>query len=294
MVQSSFTSEYQYIAIILASDTGMISMLHRKFTTAIRLYRTQGTQKVWSVISKKLRYFWAKFSLPLRPSHIVVDGCHFDLTDPLITTEAKIALFAGQYEEYERPAIRQFIPRNFPVIELGAGMGVVSCITNRLLTQPISHLVVEANPYVLKLTEQNRVRNNCQFTIVNAALGYDTAEITLFIDEAYFVFSNAKRPTSKSVQVRTMRLQQMIDQLDSNVVSVICDIEGMEVDLVEHEIEVLANHVAVFLFEEHSINVGQDAIDRVFKNLEQHDFERVHHDGDVHVFVNRRIFSQAV
>jgi FkbM family methyltransferase len=269
----------------------VLGIIVKKLKTALRVYQTQGAQKVFSIIATRLRYRFAAITLPLQGKTIVVDGCRFDLSDPLITREAKIALFAGQYEEYERPAIRRFIPRGLPVIELGGGMGVVSCTTNRLLKNPNAHLVVEANPQVLKLAEKHRAMNHCNFTILNAALGYESQEIELYIND-FFVYSSSKAKTKNSIKVKTVTLQELVQELHAGVVSVICDIEGMEVDLVAHELDFMSNHVGVFLLEEHSYFVGREAINAMFQQLEQHQFERIHHAGDVYVFLNRRIFPQ--
>ena len=57
-------------------------------------------------------------------------------------------------------------------------MGVVACVTNRLLKNRTAHVVVEANPLVIPQLELNRTLNRCQFEIVNRAIAYGMESVT--------------------------------------------------------------------------------------------------------------------
>lgn len=268
----------------------MLVTLKRKSVTVVRLLRTEGIGKVLQVFKKQLRYQWAYRTVPYRGDTAWVQGCQFDLTHPMITPQVRAAIFADQFEEYELRAIKAFLPRNFPLIELGAGMGVVSCITNRMLASPEKHIVLEANTRIMPAIERNRALNSGQFTVLNAALGYESDQLTLFIDESNYVYSSAKKTSENSVTVPTVRLSQLIQQVNMPIVSLVCDLEGMEVDLVTQEINILQDHVGVFIFEEHSMNVGDEAIENICEQLEKHHFELIHHSGDVLAYCNRKLF----
>jgi hypothetical protein len=76
------------------------------------------------------------------------------------TTRAMRGRFAfDTYELPERELIRKYLPSNARVLELGGGIGVVSCLTNSLLRDKHAHVVVEANPLLIPFLESNRDLN---------------------------------------------------------------------------------------------------------------------------------------
>lgn len=108
----------------------------------------------------------------LRGSIFYVDGLKFSAQGPQMTTKFKSGFFLHDYERDERETVKKFLDNDVPVIELGAGFGVISCTINKKLTNPKNHIVVEANPYLTLPLEKNRDMNGCQFTVVNKAIGY--------------------------------------------------------------------------------------------------------------------------
>ena len=48
----------------------------------------------------------------------------------------KLELLSGTYEKPEREAVLRYRQPNWSAIELGGCIGVVSCITNKLLKNP--------------------------------------------------------------------------------------------------------------------------------------------------------------
>jgi hypothetical protein len=68
--------------------------------------------------------------------------------------------------------------RDLPVIELGGALGVVACVTNKLLAQPSAHVVVEANPLAIPPLTVNKEANHCAFEIVNRAIAYGVDSVT--------------------------------------------------------------------------------------------------------------------
>jgi hypothetical protein len=60
----------------------------------------------------------------------------------------KVSLLKQRFERFERKAVLQHVNPEYPVVELGACIGVVACITNGILKNPVLHVVVEANPHV--------------------------------------------------------------------------------------------------------------------------------------------------
>ena len=52
----------------------------------------------------------------------------------------------NDYELPERTAIARYLRRDLPVVELGGSIGVVACVTNRLLKDRTADLVVGKSP----------------------------------------------------------------------------------------------------------------------------------------------------
>src|SRR6476620_7340833 len=73
------------------------------------------------------------------------DGLTYSVESPNITRGHKSTLLFGLHEMEERRLIKSWLPANLPLIELGGGLGVVSCLANKTIIRPEQHVVVEAN-----------------------------------------------------------------------------------------------------------------------------------------------------
>lgn len=117
----------------------------------------------------KLGYFLAGTYFDLVLKEYATDGCRFRVP-PNLTRRADRGYFAlGNYESAERELLPE-IPEDATVLELGGCIGVVSCLTNRRLSSPRHHVVVEANPDMIPWLLENRERNGCGFFLENAVL----------------------------------------------------------------------------------------------------------------------------
>ncbi|MEK6927129.1 MAG: FkbM family methyltransferase [Nanoarchaeota archaeon] len=141
------------------------------------------------------------------------------------------------------------LPRGLPIIELGGGLGIVSCYINNLL-KPISHKIVEANPALITQIMKRRDENKCSFEVLNYALSYTAPKIMFNIDMSP-VASSEKRSGSqtitKRIEIPTIRLRDLVNEK----VIVFCDIEGNEIDLIDSDIKVLKKKVTYFIVEFH-------------------------------------------
>jgi FkbM family methyltransferase len=87
----------------------------------------------------------------------------------------KVSPVKQRREPVERHAVIQCIGPEHPVVELGAGIGVMSCVTNAVLHNPVRYVVVEANPRAIPTLRQNQDSNCCKFEMLNPALSGDKA-----------------------------------------------------------------------------------------------------------------------
>jgi FkbM family methyltransferase len=192
----------------------------------------------------------------------------------------KLALLDGDYEAPERAAVRKYLNPEWGVVELGACIGVVSCITNKLLRNPKAHVVVEINPLAIPHLQANRDRNGCSFRIVNAALAYDTSEVSFkphFDLWANFLEQRGNRP---SVSIPATQLQRLLAEENFAEFALICDIEGQEYELVKHEAETLAK-AALIVMELHPLMLGDDRVSSLLARLAELGFRTIEKTRDV-------------
>jgi FkbM family methyltransferase len=270
----------------------MLTLKH-KFAVAKHLYKTQGIQGVqariaWHISQWLWRDRWITGKLvELRGNIVTFDGCHFKVDNPAISTATKTGFVSGHYENDERHILKKHLDPQLPVVEFGGGIGVVACLTNKRLTHPQQHVVVEANPTLKPLIEENRQRNGSQFTVLSRALGYGSEAITFYLHDK-FVKNSAHHSSQTAIEVPTISFRQVVDQFGFDCCTLICDVEGTEVELVEHEAEVLASRVKTFIVEIHPQIVGKEPTDAAIKQLESLGFSFVYRSRRNFVYSNSR------
>jgi len=108
--------------------------------------------------------------LDLRGPEFYLDGCRLTVPKEQTTRMFRASFFNGSYEASERQLVRAFVCPNDVVLELGACIGVVSCMTNKILADKSRHVVVEGNPFCIPTLHRNRELNQCGFTVENCAV----------------------------------------------------------------------------------------------------------------------------
>jgi FkbM family methyltransferase len=252
-----------------------------------RAYQQDGARGVLGVLAQKLKSTWRRGEVWQlgrfvgMPADIVrLDGCKFSIAKDRVPANVVDLLLSDLYEEPERKALGKFLDPALPVVELGACIGVVSCLTNRSLQQPENHVVVEANPALLPLLEDNRTRNGCQFKIVHAAVSHGAETITFNVDDNILA-SSVRGGEQRGVAVSTVTLERLLNEHGFQRATLICDIEGAELRLVEHELKTLGERVSTIIMELHDRIVGQEPTQRMLASLENAGFKIVSRDGDV-------------
>ncbi len=77
------------------------------------------------------------------------------------------SIATGAWEDSEIQLCKKYLKSTDTILELGACIGVVSCVTNKMLDNPENHVVVEANPETSKVLALNKEKNESQFEIEN-------------------------------------------------------------------------------------------------------------------------------
>jgi FkbM family methyltransferase len=248
-------------------------------------YRSKLRQKGLRVIVRdRLRWYRLRFEMDnwlvgkaveLTGNRVRMHGLKFSVDNPLVTTRHKSTLFFGRYEIDEVELARRYLDPDLPLVELGGSIGVVACVTNRLLRRPDRHVVVEASPVLLPTLEANRVMNGCRFTIEHAALAYNSETID-FPVEGHFLHGRVggSDESAHVVSVRTVTLAKILEKYDFEMINLVCDIEGAEVELVEHEPDVLRGRVKTIVLETHACFRGEGRIGAMLAALGKLGFDR--------------------
>ena len=215
-----------------------------------------------------------------------VDG--LDLVVPFDQTDLK---FRGQfpinfYEKQERRYLRQYLPSSATVLELGACLGVVSCITNRLLANPNQHVVVEANPNVIPVIEENRSRNKCGFAIENCMVSSQPIN-SFFIGSSLLTSSNRRTGRSKiNVVGKTVAELEQAHQLKFDVLMM--DIEGGELDFLRENQEKLKELQVIFMeVHEHKDVLSKAEVEECLTIVQSAGFEKVVDDTSFWVLIKK-------
>jgi FkbM family methyltransferase len=227
------------------------AMLGKKVATAYGLFRNGGVKKVYD-------YSWLRLQMLARGhmNEVRLDRCTFSL-EGITDSSSRIQLITHTYEAPERRAVARYARANLPVVELGGSIGVVSCVTNKLLQNPTAHVVVEANPLAIPQLEGNRRLNNCQFEIVNRAIAYGVDSVTFRPNSSMCGNSITGDGDLSPVTVQTVRLGDLVRDRGFKRFTLICDIEGVEYDLVCQETEVLKSADTIIM-ETHDRFIGAE------------------------------------
>lgn len=210
-------------------------------------------------------------------NRVRMDGLTYSVDCPFVTIGHKSTLAFGLHEIEERELIKRWLPSNVPVIELGGGLGVVSCLVNRTLKDRKNHIVVEANPAMVPVLERNRNINVCGFEIVNKAIAYDQAVVRLNLDRDFVGSTIAGSVASNVAEISTTTIAKL---MRFDVAGIVCDIEGAEAGIIERELPELGRRIQFFMAEMHPSILGEDRVNKLLKDLETLGFRLCEKMGD--------------
>lgn len=274
--------------------------LRRPFATARRLIATRDVGGVLGAIDRRVRAPWVALRhwwhgdqpwmgriVVLTGNSVRVDGCCFDVSHPQITNGLRSRLWRGRYERSERALIQEWLDPGAPVIELGGGIGVVATLVNRRLRDPRRHVVVEANPSLIPVLERQKALNGVSFIIEHAAVDYSGQRTTtLFVDEE-FISGRVGSGAGGGVEVPAVTLARLLRRYPWTGITLICDIEGIEIELVGREGELLGQRCSTIIVEVHPEFRTESECDALFASLQARGFAHVGHVRKVHAFRRR-------
>lgn len=136
------------------------------------------------------------------------------------------------------------------VIEVGAGIGVLSCYINEKLMFPTQQVSVEPNPYLIPTLEKTKAENKMSFTILQEAVSYGPAS-TATISVESSIMQN--RITESSAFTRTAEVPATtIEKIAGNAnfgsnITLVMNIIGYEHDVIQNEPKFIRNTVGTMI-----------------------------------------------
>jgi FkbM family methyltransferase len=185
------------------------------------------------------------------------NGCVYVIPRDATRLGFRACFHSDVYEIDERQLVGKFVQPEDSVLELGACLGVVACITNKILREPLRHVVVEANPYCLPALHRNRNLNNCAFLIEHCAVS-NQRELTFYLHPKYIVGSTTRLQTGLPVRVPGKSLPELCDRYGSFSV-LIMDIEGSELEALRSAGDIL-RQFRLIIIELHEWVIGIEGV----------------------------------
>lgn len=227
---------------------------------------------LWGQFRGRMLYPTLGLIFDLKGGRFRADGCDFVIPKDITTFESRAAFLTGAYEADERKLVKKFLSPEDSILELGACLGIVSCIANKILRDPAKHVVVEANPFCLPSLHRNRDLNKCAFLTENCAASND-ASVMFFLHPRYFVCGTTKVESAFPVRVPGRSLEDLARRYGP-FSALIMDIEGAELEILESSREILGAFRLVII-ELHDWVIGSDGVSRCRAILEESGFRMV-------------------
>lgn len=192
----------------------------------------------------------------------VVKSYKIKLSSSVITDQIAKELFMDVYEKEERFAVQKTVQEHDRVLEIGAGMGVV---TLQLLKRVKSEQVValEANPRVFAILEKNMKDNGLSPKLINKAVVNNSDGRAFQFGDSFTSGSIHQRPgIENAVSISVMEINQLLNS--DTFTTVVMDVEGAEIELVP---SILGSSVDTLILELHPHIVGDQEISRLENSI---------------------------
>ena len=141
------------------------------------------------------------------------------------------------YEAPEAEMVRKYLSLGMNVIELGGCYGIVSALIRQQIGPHATHIIVEADPSLAKICATNANLDNTinLADIVVAALDYSGATKITFMPGENVHGGRVAVDGETGFDVPTTTLSEQVLKLPQKDYTLVCDIEGAELDLFQNE-----------------------------------------------------------
>jgi len=213
-------------------------------------------------------------------------GVAIDLGEPVLTESLRRHLLRDSYEQEERRIYQRYLDGiDYDIVELGGGIGYISCIINNSIAKSAEHVVYEANDELIPVLERTHNLNNANFTIRNKAYSPDRNRIK-FYKKSNLAFSSAHQARRSEQVIWTDSVSiSNIKEENGFPEFILCgDIEGAEFQMIDQELSVLSESCPLVVLELHEFT--DNDITEYEHKLTSAGFELLEQRGRVRVFKN--------
>ena len=134
--------------------------------------------------------------------------------------ENNVLIDNNTIEKCEQDLANQYILEDDVVLELGARYGSVSCTINKKLKNKLNQISVEPDKSVWNALEFNKIRNNCEFHIIDGFISNKKLDLELSGYAATFV-------ENENTQIKSYSLEEVKKQCNiSKFTALVADCEG--------------------------------------------------------------------
>lgn len=183
----------------------------------------------------------------------------------------------GVYENEEISLLERVIKPTSKVLDLGASLGVSSCVINDILEDKTQMVVVEANPNLIDDIINNRDINNLGFKVEHGAVSHNNRKVKFNFNGLSLSGSikkkewlnNSKWGEYQSIELETITPLDIEAKYNINFNVLSCDIEGEEYNLLNGLYDYFKNYDAMVVeFHEHSAfnNINRNYIEKLYSN----------------------------
>ena len=114
-------------------------------------------------------------------------------------------------ERQEQTDALIFIPKDATVLELGARYGTVSCLINKILTDPKKHVAIEPDETVLNALLKNRQTTGCHFEVFRGVVSRTPVN---FVQNGYSSLTPSSGTDSTGVSNKTQVPMATLEEVE--------------------------------------------------------------------------------
>jgi FkbM family methyltransferase len=189
---------------------------------------------------------------PWIPPRVRRDGVLLDLSHPVLTESSRASIFFGMYEGSERRAVKRFVRGDLPCVELGASIGVLTCLLAKRSPRVVA---AEPDACLLAVAQCNLDLNRLtHVTLVHAAIAYGANGGGVAFargDETTTGRRVAKTDRGATIVPR-LTLGDLVRRFALDRFCLACDIEGAEAEMLDSEDPDILRRCDTAIFELHA------------------------------------------
>lgn len=214
-------------------------------------------------------------------------GMRFCLPKSGTSSNTASQIFFGFYEAAEIRLLERHMNSELNVIEFGSSLGVVSSHLARRMSPGTRLVCVEANRNLVNTATANVERHaadKVDWKIINRAVSTSGSTVRFSVSENHTASSMAKEG-GEGIEVQAVSLSGLLREISFEEYALVCDIEGMEIDLLKNDSIGFARCQQLFIeLHETELDGVRYSIDDLAKQVVSLGFRLCDRDGNVFYF----------